>query len=173
MFAIGLGSALLTGTSEISEMLLGAGLGVAGLFIVAFASVTNTFLDAHSAGVSAANIAPGVNERLIGICVCVLGTFVAVFVPMSHYEQFLYFIGSVFAPLFAILLVDFFVFRRRDIGQSLNMPNLLLWLAGFIVYRLLLSTSLVLGTTFPVMCIIALACLIMNLLCGRKPARAC
>ncbi len=173
MFAIGLGSALLAGTSEISEMLLSAGLGVAGLFIVAFSSVTNTFLDAHSAGVSAANIAPGVNERLIGICVCVLGTLVAVFVPMSHYEQFLYFIGSVFAPLFAILLVDFFVFRRRDIGQSLNMPNLLLWLAGFIAYRLLLSTSLVLGTTFPVMCIIALACLIMNLLCGRKPARAC
>lgn len=173
MFAVGLGAALLTGTSEISDMLLGAGLDVVGLFIVAFSSVTNTFLDAHSAGVSAANIAPGINERLVGICVCVLGTLVAVFVPMSHYEQFLYFIGSVFAPLFAILLVDFFVFKRRDIGQSLNVPNLLLWLAGFIVYRLLLSTSIFLGTTFPVMCIIALACLIMNILRGKRPAPAC
>ena len=90
--------------------------------------------------------------------------------PLSSYEDFLYFIGSVFAPLFAILLVDFFLFRRRDIEQSLNLPNLLLWLAGFIVYRLLLSTSIVLGTTFPVMCIIALACVVMNLLRGRRRA---
>ena len=173
MFSIGLGAALLAGTSEISEMLLGAGLGVAGLFIVAFSTVTNTFLDAHSASVSAANITPRVNERLVGITVCALGTLVALFVPMSQYEQFLYFIGSVFAPLFAILLVDFFVFKRRDTEQLLNVPNLLLWLAGFIVYRLLLSTSIFLGTTFPVMCIIALACLLMNLLRGKRPAPAC
>lgn len=170
MFSIGLGAALVAGTSEISEMLLGAGLGMVGLFIVAFSTVTNTFLDAHSSGVSAANILPGINERLVGVCVCALGTLVALFVPLSSYEDFLYFIGSVFAPLFAILLVDFFLFRRRDIEQSLNLPNLLLWLAGFIVYRLLLSTSIVLGTTFPVMCIIALACVIMNLLRGRRRA---
>lgn len=170
MFAIGLGAALLAGTSEISEMLLGSGLGVAGLFIVAFSTVTNTFLDAHSSGVSAANILPGINERLVGVCVCALGTLVALFVPLSSYEHFLYFIGSVFAPLFAILLVDFFLFRRRDIEQSLNLPNLLLWLAGFIVYRLLLSTSIFLGTTFPVMCIIALACVIMNLVRGTRRA---
>lgn len=170
MFSIGLGAALLAGTSEISEMLLGAGLGLAGLFIVAFSTVTNTFLDAHSSGVSAANILPGINERRVGVCVCALGTLVALFVPLSSYEDFLYFIGSVFAPLFAILLVDFFLFRRRDIGQSLNVPNLLLWLAGFIVYRLLLSTSIFLGTTFPVMCIIALACVLMNLALGKRRA---
>jgi putative hydroxymethylpyrimidine transporter CytX len=162
MFTVGLGAALFAGTPEISDMLLAAGLGAVGLFIVAFSTVTNTFLDAHSAGVSAANINPRVNERRVGVCVVVLATIVALCVPMSQYENFLYLIGSVFAPLFAILLVDFFVFKRRDVGRSLNLKNLALWVIGFVIYRALMSYSIVLGMTFPVMLIIGLLCFAVN-----------
>lgn len=170
MFILGLGAAIHTHSTTISDMLLTAGLGTAGLFIVAFSTLTNTFLDAHSSGISALNINPRLNARNVGRLVCVLGTLVALFVPMSQYENFLYFIGSVFAPLFAILLVDFFIFGRRDVSALFNVRNMLLWLAGFIAYRLLLSWSLVLGTTFPVMCGIALLCVLVNLLCRRKQA---
>ncbi|MDR1124912.1 MAG: putative hydroxymethylpyrimidine transporter CytX [Deltaproteobacteria bacterium] len=171
MFTVGLGAALFAGTPEISDMLLAAGLGVAGLFIVAFSTVTNTFLDAHSAGVSAANINPRVNERRVGVCVVVLATIVALCVPMSQYENFLYLIGSVFAPLFAILLVDFFVFKRRDIGRSLNVKNLALWAIGFVIYRALMSYSIVLGMTFPVMLIIGLLCFAVNKAIALKARR--
>ena len=170
MFSLGLGAAIHTHSTTISDMLLTAGLGTAGLFIVAFSTLTNTFLDAHSSGISALNINPRLNARNVGRLVCVLGTLVALFVPMSQYENFLYFIGSVFAPLFAILLVDFFIFGRRDVSALFHVRNMLLWLAGFVAYRLLLSWSLVLGTTFPVMCGIALLCVLVNLLCRRMHA---
>lgn len=168
MFTVGLGAALFAGTAEISGMLLAAGLGLVGLFIVAFSTVTNTFLDAHSAGVSAANITPRVDERRVGVAVVILATIVAMCVPMSQYENFLYLIGSVFAPLFAILLVDFYVFKRRDINYSINLKNLALWLAGFIIYRAFMAYSIFLGMTFPVMVIIGLLCFVVNKLIAAR-----
>jgi putative hydroxymethylpyrimidine transporter CytX len=167
MFTIGLGSALYAGTTEIGSMLLTAGLGVAGLFVIAFSTVVGTFLDAHSSGVSAANITPRVNEKLVGACVVVLGTIAAIFVPMSQYENFLYLIGSVFAPLFAILLVDVYLLGRRDIDYAVNFRNLTLWLIGFIVYRVLMGYELIIGITFPVMLGIGCLCFVVNVVMGR------
>ena len=162
MFAIGLGAALYAGTAEISRMLLDAGLGVAGLFVVAFSTVVGAFLDAHSSGVSAANIHPKANEKHIGICVVILGTIVAIFVPMSQYENFLYLIGSVFAPLFAVLLVDVYLLGRREIHYPVNGKNLALWLTGFVMYRALIDYDFVIGMTCPVMLTIGCLCFVVN-----------
>ena len=162
MFTIGLGAALYAGTTEISDILLLSGLGMSGLFVVAFSTVVGTFLDAHSSGVSAANLNPKVNEKLVGICVVILGTALAIFVPMSQYENFLYLIGSVFSPLFAVLLVDVYVFGQRDINYEINFKNLALWLAGFIIYRALMNYDFVIGITFPVMLTIGGICFLVN-----------
>jgi len=168
MFTIGLGAALYAGTTEISVMLLSAGLGVPGLFVVAFSTVVSTFLDAHSSGVSAANIYPKIHEKLVGICVVILGTTAAIFVPISQYENFLYLIGSVFAPLFAVLLIDVYLFGRRDIDYAINVKNLVLWLAGFIMYRALLEYDFMLGVTFPVMLIVGGFCFMVNTALNRR-----
>jgi putative hydroxymethylpyrimidine transporter CytX len=168
MFTIGLGAALYAGATEISVMLLSAGLGVPGLFVIAFSTVVCTFLDAHSSGVSAANISQKVNEKLVGICVVILGTTVAIFVPISQYENFLYLIGSVFSPLFAVLLIDVYLFGRRDINYAINCKNLLLWLAGFIMYRTLMGYDFILGVTFPVMFIIGGFCFAVNTAVNRR-----
>ena len=53
-----MGAAIYTGQSDIAQILLQAGLGVVGLLIVVFSTVTTTFLDAWSAGISAETIAP-------------------------------------------------------------------------------------------------------------------
>ena len=162
MFTIGLGVALYAGATEISDMLLSSGLGVPGLFVIAFSTVVGTFLDAHSSGVSAANINPKVREKPAGICVVILGAALAIFVPMSQYENFLYLIGSVFAPLFAVLLVDVYVFGQRDINYAINVKNLALWLTGFIIYRALMDYDFVIGITFPVMITIGGICFLVN-----------
>lgn len=162
MFTIGLGAAIYTGTSEISTMLITAGMGVTGLFIVAFSTVTNTFLDAFSAGVSAKNINARVNEKQVGIAVVFLATVLALLVPMSQYVNFLYLIGSVFAPLFAILLVEFFIFGRRGIQDKINIKNLALWLLGFCLYRALMPYNSVLGITFPVMLSVGALTFVLN-----------
>ena len=56
MYVIGMGAALFTGESDIAQILLKAGLSIAGLLIIVFSTVTTTFLDAYSAGISSESI---------------------------------------------------------------------------------------------------------------------
>lgn len=44
MYLIGLGAALFTGEYDIAQIMLKAGLGIAGLLIIVFSTVTTTFL---------------------------------------------------------------------------------------------------------------------------------
>ena len=52
MYLIGMGASIFTGESDIAQIMVKAGLGAAGLLIVVFSTVTTTFLDAYSAGIS-------------------------------------------------------------------------------------------------------------------------
>ena len=52
MYAIGMGAAIFAGEYDIAQIILKSGLGVAGLLIVVLSTVTTTFMDAFSAGVS-------------------------------------------------------------------------------------------------------------------------
>ena len=51
MYVIGMGAAIYTGESDIAQIMVKAGLGIAGLLIIVFSTVTTTFLDAYSAGI--------------------------------------------------------------------------------------------------------------------------
>jgi len=164
MFAIGLGASLFAGTSDIARILLAAGLGLAALLIVLFSTVTTTFLDVYSAGVSAANLNERLNEKTVAVLVCALGTVLAASVSMEQYENFLFFIGSVFAPLFSILFVDYWLFGRREIdpGRLLDLKNALLWAAGFVLYRLLLPYDTPVGITLPVMLLVGISSVVVR-----------
>ena len=81
-----------------------AGLGIAGLLIIVFSTVTTTFLDAYSAGISSETIVAKWNGNHVAIVVTVLGTIAAIVYPMDNITDFLYLIGSVFAPMIAIHL---------------------------------------------------------------------
>lgn len=170
MFAIGLGAALYAGTSDVAAILLHAGLGVVALGVVVFSTVTTTFLDVWSAGVSAANLSPRISEKQVAIVVAIIGTALAIWVSLDQYEQFLYFIGSVFAPLFAILFVDYHVFGRRSVtdGMVLDRTNSVLWLLGFIAYRLLINQSTPLGITLPVMLGISIVAFVVRRVRGLR-----
>lgn len=173
MYAIGLGSAIYTGTSDIATILLSAGLSVAALLIVVLSTVTTTFLDAYSAGVSFININKKANEKIAGLVVCVLGVLIAIFMPIEEYEDFLYLIGSVFAPLFAILITDYFIFKVTEVVQNqvINIKNIIIWAAGVFIYRSLMTFDSPLGTTLPVMIIISVICIIINggiKLCSKR-----
>lgn len=171
MYAIGLGAAIFTAGTDIAGILLGAGLGIAGLLIVVLSNVTTTFLDAYSAGVSFKNIAAKSGEKRVAIVVCIVGTVVAIFTPVEQYVNFLYLIGSVFAPMIAILFTDFFILKTDHSGESFNLVNLLLWAAGFALYRFFLTFDTALGSTLPVMVIICALSILVNegrRLCLRK-----
>ncbi len=168
MYVIGLGAALLTGESDIARIMLTAGLGIAGLLIIVFSTVTTTFLDVYSAGVSSASICGKINEKWAGVLFCVIGTALAVFAPVNSFESFLYLIGSVFAPMVAILITDFFVLKKDHSSSRVNILNLVLWAIGFGIYRLFMGFDIPVGSTLPVMIIISGLCIIADKIFGGK-----
>lgn len=61
MYLVGMGAALFTGESDIAQIMVKAGLGIAGLLIIVFSTVTTTFLDAWSAGISSESLSKNIN----------------------------------------------------------------------------------------------------------------
>lgn len=171
MYIIGLGAAIYAGNSDIAQILMGAGLSIAAMIIVIMSTVTTTFLDVFSAGASFTNISKKLSEKKAAIIVCIIGILIAMFTPIEQYQNFLLLIGSAFAPMTAILLTDYFILKRKEVKDSLNILNIALWLAGFFIYRLFLSIDTIIGSTVPVMIIISLLCILINggiKLCSKK-----
>ncbi|MEG1849937.1 MAG: putative hydroxymethylpyrimidine transporter CytX, partial [Oscillospiraceae bacterium] len=168
MYLIGMGAALFTGETDIARIMMTAGLGLAGLLVIVFSTVTTTFLDAYSAGVSCVSISAKINERWAAVLVCVIGTALAIFAPMTRFESFLYLIGSVFAPMIAILITDFFILKKDRSAQAVYGPNLAIWAVGFAIYRVFMRIDTPIGSTLPVMLLVSLLCLLFNKLVGGK-----
>ena len=171
MYMIGMGAAIYTGEYDISVILVKAGLGVAGLLIVVFSTVTTTFLDAYSAGISSESLCSKIKGKPAAMVVAVLGTVGAMVYPMDNITDFLYLIGSVFAPMIAVQIADFFVLKR-DVGkEKLYLPNLVVWLIGFILYRILMLMDIPVGNTLPDMVFTMLLCVIVGKLKMGKSIR--
>ena len=160
MYLIGMGAAIFTAESDIAQILLKAGLGVAGLLIVVFSTVTTTFLDAWSAGISSESMHEGIKGKWVAVAAAVLGTAGAILLPLYDITDFLYFIGSVFAPMIAIQIADFFILRQDVSGRGVSVKNLIIWLLGFVAYRLLMGVDIIVGNTLPDMIITIALCLL-------------
>ena len=158
MYVIGMGAAIFTGESDIAQIMVKAGLGIAGLLIVIFSTVTTTFLDAYSAGVSGESLSAGINGKWFAVAVTVIGTLAAIFLPLADITDFLYFIGSVFAPMIAIQIADFFILKENREESAFDACNMLIWLVGFVAYRLLMRVDIIIGNTLPDMLITAALC---------------
>lgn len=167
MYMIGMGAAIFTGEYDIAQIMLKTGLGIVGLLIIVFSTVTTTFLDAYSAGVSCVSISAKINEKWAAIAVTVIGTVAALVYPMDNITDFLYLIGSVFAPMIAIQIADYFILKKADAQKdAFRWKNLLVWVAGFVVYRMLMHVDTPVGNTLPDMVITVILCLIVNKVVG-------
>ncbi|WP_333803934.1 putative hydroxymethylpyrimidine transporter CytX [Sulfurospirillum sp.] len=153
MYALGLAIALYAQDASVGTMMMALNLGFAALGIVLLSTITTTFLDAYSAGVTFTNIFPQMSERKIAFVMAVIGLVVALFTPVEQYENFLYAIGSVFGPLFAIVLSDYFIFKKEQIEPTLalHVGSLLVWIIGVVLYYQFITLDLSLGSTLPTM----------------------
>ena len=153
MYIIGMSAALFTMESDIAKILLKAGLGIMGLFIVVLSTVTTTFLDVYSAGVSTESIFSKIKSKWVAVAVTVIGTLGAIVLPMDDITGFLYLIGSVFAPMIAIQIADFFILKISNDEKMFSIKNIIIWVTGFIIYRILMKFDTPIGSTMPSMLI--------------------
>ena len=162
MYVIGMGAAIFTGESDIAQIMVKAGLGIAGLLIIVFSTVTTTFLDAYSAGVSSESLSSKISGKWVAVAVTVIGAAGAIFLPLTDITDFLYFIGSVFAPMIAIQIADFFILKQNKETSAFSIQNLIIWLVGFVIYRLLMRVDIVVGNTLPDMLITIVICVAVS-----------
>jgi putative hydroxymethylpyrimidine transporter CytX len=155
-------------SGEVNALLLalaGAGIGIPLLLILLDES-ENAFADIHSAAVSVGILLPLKVEQL-ALAIGALCTVIALFAPLAEYQNFLLLIGSVFAPLFGVVLVDHFVLRRRRIElapqMGLRWDTLLAWCCGVVVYHALARFAPEVGSTLPAL----LASAFLQALLGR------
>lgn len=129
MYAIGMLIAS-SGAENLPKAILSVGLGIPGILIVVFSTVTTTFLDAYSAGESAKTVYGRLNPKIVGVIVCAIGVVLSVSGIIDRYTDFLYLIASVFAPMAAVFAVSHYIVKR-----PLPAWNLVAWAIGFGVYQ--------------------------------------
>lgn len=168
MYIIGMGAAIFTGESDVAQIMVKAGLGIVGLLIVVFSTVTTTFLDAYSAGISSENILSKLNGKYVTIAVTVIGTVAAILFPMDDITDFMYLIGSVFAPMIAIQIADYFILKADKSSKKVDMINAIIWVIGFILYRYLMTVDIPVGNTLPDMAVTIVIAVVAGKIFGEK-----
>jgi putative hydroxymethylpyrimidine transporter CytX len=101
-----------------------------------------SFANVYSTVVSAQNLRPRADRRWLAVAIAVLATVFALFLDIAAYQNFLYLIGSIFVPLFAVFVVQYFIhggWRTWNCGDTAPTRFVLLlpWAAGFVTYQLI------------------------------------
>jgi NCS1 family nucleobase:cation symporter-1 len=115
--------------------------GAIGFAILAARELDQSFANVYSTAVSTQNLRPLWDRRVLAVVIAAAATAGALFLNIADYENFLLLLGSVFVPLFAVLVTDFFVLSRGRWDMSgdaaARWPMLAAWAAGFVVYQLI------------------------------------
>ncbi|SDV47955.1 putative hydroxymethylpyrimidine transporter CytX [Chitinasiproducens palmae] len=147
------------GGDMLTRSLALAGGGFA-LLLILIDETDNAFADIHSAAVSGGVLLPSARTPVLALAFGAAATLAALTVPMARYENFLLLIGSVFAPLFGVVLTDHFVLRRRRAPQAnggwRGLPYLA-WALGIAAYHAIARWLPDAGATLPALAIAALA----------------
>jgi putative hydroxymethylpyrimidine transporter CytX len=169
MYILGLQVTLLTGAADPGQVVLETmgriGWAVPALIMVVLSTITSDFPDVYSATCSMLNISRRLNARTVMVMAGVLSILVALIFPMEQYENFLFFIGAMFIPLFGVVLTDYFLLRRgrldteelyREGGAywyrgGFNPAALAAWAAGFGIYQAIALMQLPVGGSIPSM----------------------
>ena len=131
---------LQTNDADVITALVTLPAGAIALFVLLVDEVDEAYANIYSTTMSAHNVIGHVDRRWISVAIGVLATVLALFVDLGNYTQFLYLIGSVFVPLFAVAIADFFVVSRMrwDVSSTARFrwQPAVAWLCGFVAYQL-------------------------------------
>ena len=115
--------------------------GAIGFAVLAARELDQSFANVYSTAVSTQNLRPLWDRRVLAVAISAAATLLALVLNIADYENFLILIGSVFVPMFAVLVADFFVTSRGrwDLSARSRARWVMLvpWAVGFVVYQLI------------------------------------
>ncbi len=127
--------------SDIYGAFIAVPLGALCFALLATRELDQSFADVYSTVVSVQNLRPLWDRRVLALAVAALTTGLALAINIADYENFLVLLGSVFVPLTAVFLVDYFLIARGTWNLSIHAParsaTVLSWSIGFVAYQLI------------------------------------
>ena len=120
---------------------------IVALFALLVTETDEAFANAYSAAVSLQNAVPHAPQELLIVLVTGIATAGALVVDFVSYQSFLLLLGSVFVPLFAVLLADWLAagahYTPEDVFGTPPWRWGLVgaWVAGFALYQWLYPTG--------------------------------
>ena len=120
---------------------------IVALFALLVTETDEAFANAYSAAVSLQNAFPRVPQAALIVLVTAIATAGALVIDIGSYYSFLLLLGSVFVPLFAVLLADWLAagahYTPEDVFDAPPWrPGLIAaWIAGFALYQWLYPTG--------------------------------
>ena len=132
-------------SSDIFGAFIALPVGSLGFAILAARELDQSFADVYSTAISIQNLRPLWDRRVLAGLITALTTAGALWLNIADYENFLTLLGSVFVPMSAVLITDYFAdylaVPRRLWDLSADARSrwsmLLPWAVGFVIYQLI------------------------------------
>ena len=148
--ALGIAALALVGNDpdKVWDPFVAAPLGALFFGILVLREADQSFANVYSTTVSIQNLAPRWDRRAISVVIGVLTILIALFADVNSYGAFLSVIGAVFVPMFAVLVVDYFLLGgAAGWNTAEDAPSRWLmvvpWVLGFAAYWIVTSTPTV------------------------------
>ncbi len=139
-FALGVFAVANLGGGDVITALVTLPAGAIALAILLVDEVDEAFANIYSTTMSVQNLLPNLDRRIVAVIIGVIATLLAGSLDFGQYQSFLFLIGSVFVPLFAVAAVDFFLISRQRWDTSSRAPlriaPIIAWACGFVAYQL-------------------------------------
>ena len=136
--------------SDIFGAFIALPVGSLAFAVLAARELDQSFADVYSTAVSIQNLRPLWDRRVLAVVTTALTTAGALWLNIADYENFLTLLGSVFVPMSAVLIADYFADYRAGPRSEARGPHwdlsaaarsrwamLLPWAVGFVVYQLI------------------------------------
>ena len=139
-YALGVFAVVNLGASDVITALVTLPAGAIAIAILLVDEVDEAFANVYSTTMSVHNILPQVDRRIVAVLIGVTATLLAGLLDFGQYQSFLFLIGSVFVPLYAVAAADFFLVSRQrwdvSVTSRLRAAPVVAWACGFAAYQL-------------------------------------
>jgi putative hydroxymethylpyrimidine transporter CytX len=127
--------------SDIYGAFIAVPLGSLCFAVLAARELDQSFANVYSTAVSLQNLRPKWDRRVLTVAIASIATALALWINIADYENFLDLLGSVFIPMAAVFIMDFYVLSRGHWDPSVHARRRFSmfgpWALGFVAYQLI------------------------------------
>lgn len=93
---------------------------------------------------------------------------ISIYFNQNSLESFLYLISSIFIPMAAIQITDYYIIKKNVESTSINKCNFIIFIIAFTLYRIMLKIDFFLSISIVVMIITSIIVILANKLLKKE-----